>query len=40
MKAERSYFLVYRVGNQDHPKMRALRDWLADETREFLAEAG
>ncbi|MEM5434685.1 transcriptional regulator GcvA [Paraburkholderia diazotrophica] len=37
LKAERGYDLVYRNGNRDHPKVRALRDWLADEVREFLA---
>jgi LysR family glycine cleavage system transcriptional activator len=40
IKAERCYYLVYRAGNQDHPKVRALRDWLADEIQKFLADAG
>jgi len=39
MKAERSYYLVYPLGNQDHPKVRALRDWLAEEIRQFLGDA-
>lgn len=38
LKAERGYDLVYRAGNRDHPKVRALRDWLADEIRRFLAD--
>lgn len=33
LKAERGYDLVYRTGNRDHPKVRVLRDWLADEIR-------
>lgn len=37
LKAERGYDLVYRTGTHDHPKVRALRDWLADEIRQFLA---
>lgn len=39
LKAERGYDLVYRPGNQDHPKVRAVRDWLADEIRRFLGGA-
>jgi LysR family transcriptional regulator, glycine cleavage system transcriptional activator len=31
LKAERGYDLVYRIGARDHPKVRALRDWLAGE---------
>ena len=38
LKAERGYDLVYRAGNRDHPKACALRDWLADEIRRFLAD--
>ncbi len=33
LAAERGYDLVYRPGNREHPKVRALRDWLADEIR-------
>jgi LysR family transcriptional regulator, glycine cleavage system transcriptional activator len=33
LKAERGYDLVYRIGSQDHPKVCALRDWLADEVQ-------
>jgi LysR family glycine cleavage system transcriptional activator len=33
LDAGRGYFLVYRAGNRDHPKVRALRDWLEDEIR-------
>lgn len=36
LKAERGYDLVYRTGNGDDPKVRALRRWLADEVRAFL----
>ncbi|MDC0711715.1 transcriptional regulator GcvA [Stigmatella sp. ncwal1] len=39
LKAERGYELVYRTGNRDHPKVGALRDWLADEIRVFLTGA-
>lgn len=39
LKAERGYDLVYRPGNQDHPKVRAVRDWLTDEIRLFLGGA-
>lgn len=37
MDVEWGYDLVYRMGNQDHPKVRALRNWIADEVREFTA---
>lgn len=40
LKAERGYDLVYRPGNRDHPKVRVVRDWLADEIRVFLADSG
>lgn len=40
LKAERGYDLVYRPGNRDHPKVRAVRDWLADEIRLFLNSTG
>ncbi|QNB17568.1 transcriptional regulator GcvA [Paraburkholderia tropica] len=33
LKAERGYDLVYRIGGRDHPKVCALRDWLADEVQ-------
>jgi LysR family glycine cleavage system transcriptional activator len=39
LKSERGYDLVYRSGNQDSPKVRAVRDWLADEIRQFIGEA-
>ena len=35
LKAERGYDLVYRPGNQHHPKVCALREWLAEEVRVF-----
>jgi LysR family glycine cleavage system transcriptional activator len=38
LKAERGYDLVYRGGNRDHPKVCAVRDWLADEIRQFLVD--
>jgi LysR family glycine cleavage system transcriptional activator len=34
-----SYYLVYRNGNRDHPKVCALREWLDDEIRLFLRKA-
>jgi LysR family glycine cleavage system transcriptional activator len=38
LKAERGYDLVCRADNREHPKVCALRDWLADEIRRFLAD--
>jgi LysR family glycine cleavage system transcriptional activator len=38
LKAERGYDLVYRNGNRDHPKVRVLCDWLAEEIRMFFCE--
>ncbi|QRM31076.1 transcriptional regulator GcvA [Microvirga sp. VF16] len=38
LKADRGYDLVYRPGNREHPKVCAVRDWLADEIRQFLAD--
>jgi LysR family glycine cleavage system transcriptional activator len=38
LRSERGYDLVYRSGNQEHPKVRAVRDWLADEIRQFLSD--
>ncbi|QYD67050.1 transcriptional regulator GcvA [Paraburkholderia edwinii] len=38
LKVERGYDLVYRTGNRDHPKVRALREWLAGEVKQFLAD--
>lgn len=35
LKAEKAYDLVYRIGNREHPKVCALRDWLAEEIRLF-----
>jgi LysR family glycine cleavage system transcriptional activator len=40
LAAERGYDLVYRPGNQDHPKVRAVRGWLADEIGLFLSRTG
>lgn len=39
LKAERGYDLVYRQGNRDHPKVKLLRDWLADEVGQFVEDA-
>lgn len=36
LEVELGYDLVYRIGNQDHPKVRAIRNWMADEAREFM----
>ncbi|MCO5080031.1 MAG: transcriptional regulator GcvA [Rhizobiaceae bacterium] len=35
LEVEWGYDLVYRTGNQDHPKVRAFRNWIADEVWEF-----
>lgn len=40
LKVERGYDLVYRAGNRDHPKVSALRRWLAAEVQSFLVNAG
>ncbi len=37
LEVEWGYDLVYRIGNQDDPKVRAFRNWIADEVREFMA---
>jgi LysR family glycine cleavage system transcriptional activator len=37
LDVEWGYDLVYRIGNQDHPKVRALKNWIVDEVREFMA---
>ena len=37
LEVEWGYDLVYRIGNQDHPKARAFRTWMLDEVREFAA---
>jgi LysR family transcriptional regulator, glycine cleavage system transcriptional activator len=39
LKVERGYDLVYRNGNRDHPKVRALREWLAGEVKQIRADA-
>lgn len=36
LEVEWGYDLLYRIGNQDHPKVRAFRNWIADEVREFM----
>ncbi|MBP1884125.1 transcriptional regulator GcvA [Sinorhizobium mexicanum] len=35
LEVEWGYDLVYRIGNQDHPKVNAFRNWIAQEVREF-----
>jgi LysR family glycine cleavage system transcriptional activator len=35
LEVEWGYDLVYRIGGRDHPKVRAFRNWIADEVREF-----
>lgn len=37
LEVEWGYDLVYRTGNQDHPKVRAFRNWMVDEVRQFTA---
>jgi LysR family glycine cleavage system transcriptional activator len=36
LEVEWGYDLAYRVGNGDHPKVRAFRSWITGEVREFL----
>jgi LysR family glycine cleavage system transcriptional activator len=36
LDVEWGYDLVYRMGNQDAPKVQTLRSWIADEVREFM----
>ena len=40
LAVEWGYDLVYRTGNRNHPKVRAFRDWMADEVREFMTANG
>lgn len=37
LAVEWGYDLVYRAGDQDHPKVCAFRTWMADEVRDFMA---
>ena len=37
---EHGYDLVYPSGNRSHPKVCAIRDWIADEVRQFKAVDG
>ncbi len=37
LEVEYGYDLVYRVGAEDDPKVRAFREWLVDEVRGFAA---
>jgi LysR family glycine cleavage system transcriptional activator len=37
LEVEYGYDLVFRIGNQDHPKVRAFREWVAGEVRDFTA---
>lgn len=36
LEVEWGYDLIYRMGNQDHPKVRAFRNWILKEVREFM----
>jgi LysR family glycine cleavage system transcriptional activator len=38
LDVEWGYDLLYRPGNHDHPKVRAFRNWIAEEVREFSAD--
>ncbi|MBK1837487.1 transcriptional regulator GcvA [Azospirillum sp. YIM B02556] len=35
LDVESGYDLVYPMGHRDHPKVRAVRDWIDDEVRQF-----
>jgi LysR family glycine cleavage system transcriptional activator len=37
LQAERGYDLVYRIGEQDSPKIAAVREWLKTEIRKVLS---
>jgi len=37
LEVEWGYDLVYRIGNGDHPKVRAFRSWILGEVREFYS---
>jgi len=39
LDVEWGYDLVYRIGNHDDPKVRAIRDWLGEEARAVYAPA-
>jgi len=39
LEAKWGYDLLYRVGDQDHPKVRAFRNWMLQEVREFMRTA-
>jgi LysR family transcriptional regulator, glycine cleavage system transcriptional activator len=36
LEVEWGYDLLYRIGNQDHPKVRSFRNWMLKEVREFI----
>ncbi|MDR6820840.1 hypothetical protein J2X76_006040 [Neorhizobium sp. 2083] len=36
IEVEWGYDLLYRVGNQDDPKIRAFRNWMLKEVQEFM----
>lgn len=40
LKAERCCDFVYCNDDWDHPKVRAVRDWRAEEIHVFLANTG
>ncbi len=37
LDVEWGYDLVCRIGNQDSPKVRAFRNWIGEEGRDFMA---
>jgi LysR family glycine cleavage system transcriptional activator len=38
LEVEWGYDLAYRIGNQDHPKVKAFRAWIGGEVRRFMAD--
>lgn len=40
LDVEWGYDLVYRTGNQDNLKVRAFRNWVVQEVRDFMAANG
>lgn len=40
LEVEWGYDLVYRIGNQDHPKVRTFRAWVAGEVSRFMRNPG
>lgn len=38
LEVEWGYDLIYRIGNQNDPKVRAFRSWILQEVREFMRD--